>query len=245
MVTLTRNDGRTASQARPLRITPGYMPHAEGSALIEVGNTHVICAASVANSVPPWLKGKGRGWVTAEYSMLPRSTGDRTPREGRDGRGAGGRTQEIQRLIGRSLRAVTDAAAMGEMSITVDCDVIRADAGTRAAAVTGGYVALSLAFRKLVESGKLKASPLTGAVAATSVGVVDGVELLDLAYEEDFRAETDLNAVMTEKLEFVEVQGTAEAKPFDRERLGRLLDLATLGIKDLLRAQQAVLAGKS
>ena len=240
-MTFVRKDGRAPGQARPLRITRGYLPNAEGSALIEIGNTHVICAASVGTGVPSWMKGSGRGWVTAEYAMLPRATAERTPREGRDGRGAGGRTMEIQRLIGRSLRAVTDMTAMGEMTVTVDCDVLRADGGTRTAAITGGYVALMLAMRRLVAGGKLKAVPLRAAVAATSAGIVEGVDLLDLAYDEDSRAETDLNVVMTGDMEFVEVQGTAEGRPFGRPRLDGLLDLAQAGIRDLLRAQQAVL----
>ncbi len=235
-----RKDGRAPDQARPVRITPGYLPHAEGSALIEVGDTHVICAASVSTGVPPWMKGSGRGWVTAEYAMLPRATIERTPREGRD-RGAGGRTQEIQRLIGRSLRAVTDMPAMGELTVTVDCDVLRADGGTRCASITGAYVALSLAFHKLTEQGRLKEPPLISAVAATSVGLVDGRTLLDLVYEEDRHADADVNVVMTGDMDFVEVQGTAEGKPFSRAQLDRLLRLASGGIKDLLAAQRAVL----
>jgi ribonuclease PH len=244
-VSVTRKDGRAPHEARPLRITPEFMPHAEGSALIEAGGTHVICAASVSNSVPPWLKGSGRGWVTAEYAMLPRSTAERTPREGRDGRGAGGRTQEIQRLIGRSLRAVTDMKAMGEMTVTVDCDVLRADGGTRTAAITGGFVALSLAFRKLAEQSRLSVVPLTNHVAATSVGIVSGVEMLDLSYSEDSTAETDLNVVMTGSMEYVEVQGTAEGRPFSRAQLDSLLSLAEAGIRDLLAAQRAVLGQKA
>ena len=236
-----RKDGRAPGQARPVRITPGFLPHAEGSALIEVGETHVICAASVGTGVPSWLKGSGRGWVTAEYGMLPRSTEERTPREGRDGRGAGGRTQEIQRLIGRSLRAVTDTTALGETTVTVDCDVLRADGGTRTASVTGAYIALALALRRLNEQVKLRTVPLRSAVAATSVGIVDGVEMLDLAYNEDSRAETDLNVVMTGDLEFVEVQGTAEGRPFSRAQLDSLLDLATGGVRDLLAAQRSAL----
>jgi ribonuclease PH len=224
-----------------VRITPGFLPNAEGSALIEVGDTHVICAASVSTGVPPWMKGSGRGWVTAEYAMLPRATAERTPREGRDRGGAGGRTQEIQRLIGRSLRAVTDMTAMGELTVTVDCDVLRADGGTRCASITGGYVALALAFRKLTEQGKLKKPPLITAVAATSVGMVDGAALLDLVYEEDRHADADVNIVMTGDMDFVEVQGTAEGKSFSRAQLDRLLRLASGGIKDLLAAQRAVL----
>ncbi len=244
-MTVIRKDGRAHHQARPLRITPGFLPNAEGSALIETGDTHVICAASVGTGVPSWLKGSGKGWVSAEYAMLPRSTSERTPREGRDGRGAGGRTQEIQRLIGRSLRAVTDLKAMGEMTVTVDCDVIRADGGTRTAAITGAYVALTLAFRKLVAAGRLTAVPLTGQVAATSVGIVSGVEMLDLAYDEDSTAETDLNLVMTDTMGFVEVQGTAEGKPFSRPRLDALLSLGEAGVRDLLAAQRAVLGIKA
>jgi ribonuclease PH len=186
------------------------------------------------------MKGSGKGWVTAEYGMLPRSTQERTPREGRD-RGVGGRTQEIQRLIGRSLRAVTDMSKLGEMTITVDCDVLRADGGTRTAAITGGYVALCLALKKLETSGKLSAWPLLSAVAATSVGIVDGVEALDLAYNEDSRAEADFNVVMTAERQFVEVQGTAEGKPFSRQSLERLLNLAERGVTDLLEAQRAAI----
>ncbi|MSQ08099.1 MAG: ribonuclease PH [Dehalococcoidia bacterium] len=240
-MTVTRTDGRRPDQPRPVRITPGYLPNAEGSALIEIGDTHVICAASVGMGVPSWMKGQGRGWVTAEYAMLPRSTSERTPREGRDNRGAGGRTQEIQRLVGRSLRAVTDTAAMGEVTVTVDCDVLRADGGTRTASITGAYIALHIALRKLQAAGKIKSFPLTSAVAATSVGIVAGVEMLDLAYSEDSRAETDLNVVMTGGLDYVEVQGTAEGKPFSKEQLDRLLGMARSGIKDLLAAQAAVL----
>ena len=234
-----RSDGRTPTEPRPVRITPGYLPNAEGSALIETGNTHVICAASVELGVPPWMRGKGRGWVTAEYSMLPRATAERTRRE-RDGR-LGGRTQEIQRLIGRSLRAVVDFEKLGEVTITVDCDVLRADGGTRTASITGGYVALHQAIAKLLKDGKISENPLTGRVAAVSVGLVAGRELLDLDYSEDSTAEVDMNVVMTSAGGFVELQGTAEGTPFDRGRLDKLINLAEKGIERLFRAQESVM----
>ena len=235
----TRNDGRSPTEPRPVRITPGYLPNAEGSALIETGNTHVICAASVETGVPPWMRGKGRGWVTAEYSMLPRATTERTTRE-RGGR-LGGRTQEIQRLIGRSLRAVVDFQKLGELTITVDCDVLRADGGTRTASITGGYVALHQAIAKLLQDGKISDNPLTGRVAAVSVGIVDGRELLDLDYSEDSAADVDMNVVMTSEGGFVELQGTAEGTPFDRRRLDKLITLAEDGIGRLFKAQESVI----
>ena len=234
-----RVDGRAPDQLRPVRITPGFMPNAEGSALIETGNTHVICAATVAAEVPRWMKGKGRGWVTAEYAMLPRSTSERVERD-RAGR-LGGRTQEIQRFIGRCLRAAVDLTALGENTILVDCDVLRADGGTRTAAITGAYVALAGAISWMQSQGKLAASPLQEEVAAVSVGIVGGVEMLDLAYEEDSRAEVDFNIVMTGEGEFMEVQGTAEGKPFSRSSLDALLGLATAGLEQLFAAQREVI----
>ncbi len=231
---MTRLDGRPADALRPTRITPGVLDYAEGSALIEVGRTRVLCAASVENRVPPFLLGQGQGWITAEYALLPRSTLTRTPRE----RGqVGGRTMEIQRLIGRSLRAVTDLAALGERTITVDCDVLQADGGTRTAAITGAYVALALALDRLRRDGGLAISPLRTAVAAVSVGVVDGELLLDLCYEEDSRAAVDCNVVWTADGRLVEVQGTAEGDPFDRAALDALLDLAWRGVQCLFVLQ--------
>jgi ribonuclease PH len=219
-------------------MTPGFMPAAEGSVLVETGETRVICTATIQESVPPFLKGKGKGWVTAEYAMLPRSSPERIDRERR---GPGGRSQEIQRLIGRSLRAVVDMQRLGERSILVDCDVLNADAGTRTAAITGGYVALVLALEKLRQAQVLAALPLTGSVAAVSVGIVDGKALLDLCYEEDHRAEVDFNVVMTGSGRFVEVQGTAEGKPFTQAQLDRLLVLARDGIARLSDLQRETL----
>ena len=233
--TLVRSGGRSTSEQRPVKIVPGYVPDAEGSALIETGNTRVMCAATVERSVPPWMRGKGTGWVTAEYSMLPRSTPERVRRERG---GAGGRTQEIQRLIGRALRAVTDLPALGEISILLDCDVLRADGGTRTAAITGAYVALHQALAGLVEAGTLKTIPLKDQVAAISVGIVDGVPVLDLDYNEDSAAEVDMNVVMTGSSEFVELQGTGEEATFDRTRLDQMLGLADSGIRKLLAAQR-------
>jgi ribonuclease PH len=221
-------------------ITPQYLRHAEGSAFITMGLTRVLCAASVVDGVPPFLRGSGRGWVTAEYGMLPRSTNTRSDREATRGR-LGGRTHEIQRLIGRSLRAVTDLTTLGERSIWIDCDVIEADGGTRTAAITGAYVALALALRKLEQGGALSGRPLTDAVAAVSVGVVDGRLCLDLAYAEDSRAEVDMNIVMTGRGRFVEVQGTAETKPFTPVQLAGMTALAAEGIKRLCAFQRDVL----
>lgn len=236
---MTRIDGRAADALRPTRITPGVLDYAEGSTLIEMGRTRVLCAASVEERVPPFLHGQGQGWVTAEYALLPRSTHTRTPRE----RGqVGGRTMEIQRLVGRSLRAVTDLKALGERTITVDCDVLQADGGTRTAAITGAYVALALAVQVL-QDGVLMASPLRTAVAAVSVGVVDGNLLLDLCYEEDHRAEVDCNVVWTADGRLVEVQGTAEGEPFDRGTLDALLDLANRGALELFALQRQVIEG--
>lgn len=237
---MARPGDQANDEMRPVQIIPGFTKYAEGSALIKQGNTWVNCTASAEPSVPPFLRGKGTGWVTAEYGMLPRSTFVRTPREAARGR-QGGRTHEIQRLIGRSLRAVVDLAALGERTVTIDCDVIQADGGTRTASITGGYVALALALRKLREKEQLPSDPLAGAVAAVSVGIVDGALLLDLAYEEDYRAEVDFNVVMTDGGDFVEIQGTAEKEPFSRERSIGLLDLAAKGIRELLALQQAAL----
>ncbi|TMB41272.1 MAG: ribonuclease PH [Deltaproteobacteria bacterium] len=234
-----RADGRRPAELRPVRLVPGFLPPAEGSVLIETGATRVICTATVQDGVPPFLRGQGRGWVTAEYGMLPRSSGERIERERR---GPGGRTHEIQRLVGRSLRAVTDMAALGERSVLIDCDVLQADGGTRTAAVTGGYVALALALDRLRAAGVVAALPLTGSVAGVSAGIVDGRQLLDLAYEEDHRAEVDMNVVMTGAGRLVEVQGTAEGKPFTTAQLARLLDLVVEGIRTLTALQRETLA---
>lgn len=235
-----RPDNRTPDQMRAVTITPEYIPTAEGSALIEVGNTRVICTASVEETVPQFLRNTGRGWVTAEYGMLPRSTLTRSPREAARGR-IGGRTHEIQRLIGRSLRAVTDMEKLGERSILVDCDVIQADGGTRTASITGAYVALGLATEKLVQADTLKTSPLRDFVAAISVGIVEGQPLLDLCYEEDSRADVDMNLVMTGNGKFVEVQASAERQSFDDGELQTLLQLARAGVESLLIKQKDVL----
>ena len=216
------------------------MPRAEGSALIEMGDTHVICTATVSPGVPRWRRGSGMGWVTAEYAMLPRSTDERVRREVASGRPSG-RTQEIQRLTGRALRSVTDMAALGEKTVTIDCDVLRADGGTRTAAITGGYVALHAALESLRQSGAVKSVPLSSQVAAVSVGIVDGVELLDLTYPEDSSADVDLNIVMTGEFKYVEVQGTAEREPFDDTQFNRLLDLGRIGVDSLLKAQKTAL----
>src|SRR5437762_6998948 len=234
-----RSDNHAPNQLRETTITPHYLPHAEGSVLIEAGRTRVICTASVEERVPPFLRGSGKGWVTAEYGMLPRATNTRMQREASTGK-IGGRTQEIQRLIGRSLRAVTKLPALGERTIYVDCDVIQADGGTRTASITGAFVALALAIEKLKQREVLRTMPLTDYVAATSVGIVDGEILLDLAYEDDSRAEVDMNIVKTGDGRFIEVQGTAEAIPFGRESLNRLLDLADLGIRQLIEKQRAI-----
>jgi ribonuclease PH len=242
-VTSSRGDGRRDDQMRPVRITPNYVRNAEGSALIELGNTHVICAASVEERVPPFLLGKGQGWVTAEYGMLPRSTTTRMQREA--GGRISGRTQEIQRLIGRSLRAAIDLRQLGERSIYVDCDVIEADGGTRTASITGGWVALALAIEKLLGRGLIDERPKLLEVAATSVGIVAGRPMLDLAYEEDSTADVDFNVVMTGGGEFVEIQGTAERGAFSRSMSDRLLDLAQAGVQDLVGLQrEAVRSGR-
>lgn len=232
-----RTDGRRADELRPVRIVPNYLEFPEGSALIELGKTRVLCTASVADGVPPFLRGKGRGWVTAEYSMLPRSTPTRSPREAAKGR-IGGRTHEIQRLIGRSLRAVMNLEALGERTLMIDCDALQADGGTRTASITGAFVAVSLAVEDMLERGVIKKSPIIAAVAATSVGIVQGETLLDLNYEEDSQAEVDFNVVMTARGEFVELQGTAEGQPFSRETVDQVLALAERGISQLLEVQK-------
>jgi len=234
-----RSDNRSPNELRPTRLTPHYLLHAEGSVLIEAGRTRVICAASLEDRVPPFLRGTGKGWVTAEYGMLPRATNTRTAREAATGR-LSGRTQEIQRLIGRALRAVTKLDALGERTVWIDCDVIQADGGTRTASITGAFVALALALRKLRDQGTLARLPLTDFVAATSVGVVDGVPLLDLAYEEDSRAEVDMNVIKTGDGRFVEVQGTAEGAPFDRATLDGMVELAGAGIAQLVAMQREI-----
>jgi ribonuclease PH len=236
---MTRKDGRNSDQLRPVKITLGYQDYPEGSALIEVGNTRVLCAVTVEDRVPPFLKGQGTGWVTAEYSMLPRATHTRTSRN--PDRQAG-RSQEIQRLIGRSLRAAIDLESLGERSFTIDCDVLQADGGTRTASITGAYVALYIAIYKMKQKGVYKVLPVKCAVAATSVGVVDRNKLLDLCYDEDYRAGVDFNVVMTDKGEFVELQGTAEGKPFSRETIDGLISLAEKGIKELFEEQKKALA---
>ena len=238
---MSRIDGRKPDQLRPVIFTRRWLHHAEGSVLVEFGRTRVLCAASVTQGVPRWRKGTGLGWVTAEYAMLPRATNTRSDRESVKGR-IGGRTHEISRLVGRSLRAAIDYAALGENTIVLDCDVLQADGGTRTAAITGAYVALADAVSYLRDQGALVAEPLHSSVAAVSVGVVDGTPMLDLCYEEDVRAETDMNVVMTGDGAFVEVQGTAEGAPFDRAMLDSLLDLATAGCADLAAAQRAALS---
>ena len=237
---MKRADGRGPEDLRPIVMSPGFMPYAEGSCLVQVGNTHVICTASVEEGVPRWMRGQGTGWVTAEYSMLPRSTTERVGRDVNRGR-VSGRTQEIQRLIGRSLRAVTDMAALGEWTILIDCDVVRADGGTRTASITGGYVALALACEWLRSNGGLEREALLDSIAAVSVGIVDGTPCLDLDYGEDSTAEVDMNVVMTGAGKLVEVQGTAERGVFDRAALDGLLDLATSGIEELTGWQRKVL----
>jgi len=240
MTDFTRPDGRRADEPRSISIETGFQPHAEGSVLIASGNTHVICSASVEEFVPRWMRGSGKGWVTAEYGMLPRATNTRARREAAAGR-QGGRTQEIQRLIGRSLRGVVDLAALGERSITVDCDDVRADGGTRTASSTGSYVALGIALHGLLSEGKIDKDPMIDSVGAISVGIVSGTPLLDLCYEEDSAAETDMNVVMTGCGKFIELQATAEGMPFAREELNDLLGLAEIGIRYAIDQQSAVL----
>jgi ribonuclease PH len=237
-VTTTRLDGRSPDMLRPVRITTGLQEFAEGSALIEVGRTKVLCAASVEEGVPRWRRGYGDGWVTAEYAMLPRATEERTPRESARGR-VSGRTHEIQRLIGRSLRSVIDMSALGELTILIDCDVLQADGGTRTASITGAWVALAMTLHRLVADGRLKVRPALQPLAAVSVGIVDGQPLLDLSYEEDSRAGVDMNVVMAGDGRFVEVQGTAEGAAFSREELDVMLDLAAKGCAQLFAVQAA------
>ncbi|AQS60048.1 ribonuclease PH [Desulforamulus ferrireducens] len=237
---MARFDGRQPNQIRPVTMTPNYNKYAEGSVLIEVGDTRVICTATVEDKVPPFLKGQGKGWVTAEYSMIPRATGTRTVREAAKGK-LGGRTMEIQRLIGRALRSVVDLEKIGERSITLDCDVIQADGGTRTASITGAFVAMIFALNKLVEQGMLEKIPVNDFIAATSVGIVDGVPVLDLAYVEDSEAAVDMNVVMTGSGRFVEIQGTGEEATFSREEMNELLDLASLGIAELNNIQRQTL----
>lgn len=233
----TRSDGREPDELRPIIIEPNYLKYAEGSALISVGNTRVLCAATLEERVPPWMRGKGTGWISAEYAMLPRATNERTQRESSKGR-VGGRTHEIQRIIGRALRAVVALEKLGERTLWIDCDVIQADGGTRTAAVTGAYVALALALRKIIDPKDRARWPLLGAVAATSVGIIDGRPMLDLAYDEDSRAHVDMNVAMTDAGLFVELQGTAEAEPFDRRQLDAMLALAQSGIERLFVLQR-------
>ena len=236
-MTIKRSDKRAADQMRPVRITTGYLLTAEGSAVIEVGNTRVLCAATVEDTVPPFLRNSGKGWVTAEYSMLPRSTATRTQREVTRGRQSG-RTLEIQRLIGRSLRTVVNLEALGERTVIVDCDVLQADGGTRTASITGAWVAMSIAIGKLVQYGALKRSPVLDLVSATSVGVVGGTAVLDLNYEEDSKADVDMNLVMTGAGKFVEVQATGERAAFDDEQMSALIELGRNGIRELLALQR-------
>jgi ribonuclease PH len=235
-----RADGRAAHDLRPVKMTPDFIPSAEGSVLIEMGGTRVIVTATVDEGVPSFLKGKGKGWVTGEYGMLPRSTEERTPRESARGRQSG-RTLEIQRMIGRTLRAATDLKALGERTVWLDCDVIQADGGTRTASVTAAFVALALALERMVAAGIMRAVPLIDSVAAASVGIVDDKLLLDLAYEEDSRAQVDMNVVMTGGGQFVEVQASAEGRPYTNEELQELLDLAAGGIRHLTEVQQSLL----
>ena len=240
-MSLGRSGGRGAEELRPIDIIASVAPNAEGSALIKMGNTHVLCTATVEEKVPGWMKGKGSGWVTAEYAMLPRATKQRTLREAVQGK-QGGRTVEIQRLIGRSLRSVVNLQALGERQIIVDCDVILADGGTRCASITGGYVAMAQAIRKLKEQERVRRDPLEAAVAAVSVGVVKGVPLLDIDYSEDSEADVDFNVVMTDQQGFVEIQGTAEKRPFTSSTLDELLILASTGLDALFEAQKKALA---
>lgn len=237
---MLRSDARSAGELRPVKMTTGYLLTAEGSVLIEVGNTRVLCAASIEDSVPAFLRNSGRGWVTAEYSMLPRATAERNTREVTKGRPSG-RTMEIQRLIGRSLRAVVDMEALGERAIIVDCDVLQADGGTRTAAITGGYVALALAVKKMLDFGQLKRNPLRDQVAATSVGILQNEALLDLCYDEDSQAEVDMNVVMTGAGEFVELQATGEKATFLDDRLAEMIALARTGVTELLQVQRRAL----
>lgn len=236
-----RPSGREPDQMRPVIFTPNFTKHAEGSVLAEFGDTRVLCTASVESRVPSWMRGAGHGWVTGEYGMLPRSTHSRSAREAARGK-QGGRTLEIQRLIGRSLRAATDLDALGERTVTLDCDVLQADGGTRTAAISGAYVALLIAMQKLCKDRQLKTNPVHGQIAAVSVGIYKGVPVLDLDYEEDSQAETDMNVVMNEAGRFVEVQGTAEGHAFTREELDTLLELASAGVSEIIEAQNVAIA---
>src|SRR5215216_3358500 len=239
-MSFARTDGRAPDELRPVRITPGFLPYAEGSVLIEMGNTRVVCSASLEDRVPPFLRNSGHGWLTAEYAMLPRATQTRTAREiGRGG--ASGRTHEIQRLIGRSLRAVADMKALVERTITIDCDVLQADGGTRTAAITGAYVALALASQHLLKAGKIQRPVMTDQVAAISVGIVGNTPLLDLKYDEDSRAEVDTNVVCTGDGRFIELQGTAEREPFSRSQMDDLVALASRGIETLIGIQKKII----
>jgi len=240
---MKRIDGRRPDEMRKIKIKTEYLKFADGSVLVEIGDTKVICTATVENSVPPFLKGSGTGWVTAEYGMLPRSTQERTFRESQRGR-VGGRTSEIQRLIGRALRAVTDLRVLGERNLILDCDVIQADGGTRTASITGAFVALHCALSKLVASRVIERLPLVEPVAAVSVGIVDGTIVLDLCYDEDHRAFTDMNVAMTDSGRLVEVQGTAEVKPFTEEEMHKMIELARKGIKEIIKAQKRVIVGE-
>ncbi|HEX7332409.1 MAG TPA: ribonuclease PH [Pyrinomonadaceae bacterium] len=240
-MSFARTDGRAPDELRPVRITPGFLPYAEGSVLIEMGNTRVVCSASLEDRVPPFLRNQGQGWLTAEYAMLPRATQTRTGREiGRGG--PSGRTHEIQRLIGRSLRAVADMKVLGERTITLDCDVLQADGGTRTAAITGAYVALALASQQLLKAGKIQRSVVHDQVAAISVGIVGNTPLLDLKYDEDSRAEVDMNVVCTGDGRFIELQGTAEREPFSRAQMDELVALGTRGIEALISIQKEVIS---
>jgi ribonuclease PH len=239
-----RSDGRKPSQLRPLKITPSYIKTADGSVLIEMGDTRVICTAKLEERVPPFLRNSGKGWITAEYGMLPGSSQQRIGRESSRGK-VGGRTHEIQRLIGRSLRSVADLKSLGERSVWIDCDVIQADGGTRTASITGAYIALMEAVRVWRERGILSADPVKDAVAAVSIGIVDGKILLDLCYEEDSKADVDMNFVMTGSGKFIEVQGTAESAPFTKKQMERMAEIAHQGIKELLQAQKKVIAALS
>jgi ribonuclease PH len=234
---MPRLNDRSPDELRPVRLTPNFLTHAEGSVLIEVGLTRVICAASIEEKVPPFLRGSGKGWVTAEYGMLPRATNTRSTREAATGK-VGGRTMEIQRLVGRSLRSVTRLEQLGERTVWLDCDVIQADGGTRCASITGAFVALVLALGKMKQADQLKSIPIADYVAATSVGIVAGMPLLDLAYEEDSKADVDMNVVKTGDGRYVEIQGTAEAEPFSREAMNGLLELADIGIESLIDKQR-------
>jgi ribonuclease PH len=241
-VPVRRSYGRTVEDMRPVTIAPNALPHAEGSAYIKIGDTHVLCAATIEDRVPAWMKGTGRGWVTAEYAMLPRATSERTPREAVRGK-QGGRTVEIQRLIGRAIRAGVDLEKLGERQIIIDCDVIRADGGTRCASITGAWVALALACRRLLDEKRLRAYPITSQIAAVSVGVVRGVPMVDLDYREDSKADVDVNVVMTDRAQFVELQGTAEGAPFTSGTLDEMLVLASTALDHLFTKQREAIGG--